>query len=90
MKKLSLILSLALILCFIVGCQDKAALAELEEFRAQAAVEEQNKEIMNHYFKVLDNGVNNEDFESLDEMVDEIFSDEYICHCTQQHNAVFR
>jgi len=45
MKKLLIILPLALILCFMVGCQDKEAMAELEEFRAQAAVEEQNKEI---------------------------------------------
>jgi hypothetical protein len=43
MKKLSLILPLTLILCFMVGSQDKEALAELEEFRAQAALEEQNK-----------------------------------------------
>ncbi|MGD8538806.1 MAG: ester cyclase, partial [Candidatus Aminicenantes bacterium] len=42
MKKLLIILSLVLILCFMVGCQDKEAMAELEEFRAQAALEEQN------------------------------------------------
>ncbi len=42
MKKLYLILPLALMLCFMVGCQDKAAMAELEEFKAQAEVEEQN------------------------------------------------
>jgi steroid delta-isomerase-like uncharacterized protein len=45
MKKLLMILPLALILCFTVGCQDKEAMAELEEFRAQAQVEEQNKEL---------------------------------------------
>ena len=43
MKKQFMILPLALILCFMVGCQDKAAMAELEEFRAQAEVEEENK-----------------------------------------------
>ena len=43
MKKLCIILPLALILCFLVGCQDKEAMAELEEFKAQAEVEEQNK-----------------------------------------------
>jgi len=42
MKKLSMILPLALILCFMVGCQDKEAMAELEKFRAQAEAEEQN------------------------------------------------
>lgn len=46
MKKLYLILSLTLILCFMIGCQDKAAMAELEEFRAQTKVEEQNKKIV--------------------------------------------
>jgi len=46
MKKLSMILPLALILCFMVGCQDKAAMAELEAMKAQAAVEEQNKAVV--------------------------------------------
>jgi steroid delta-isomerase-like uncharacterized protein len=46
MKKLLMILPLALILCFVVGCQDKAAMAELEEFKAQVEVEEQNKELV--------------------------------------------
>ena len=41
-KKLFMILLLTLILCFMVGCQDKEALAELEESKAQAEVEEQN------------------------------------------------
>jgi uncharacterized protein YcfL len=38
MKKLCMILPLALILYLMVGCQDEAAMAELEEFRAQAQV----------------------------------------------------
>jgi Tfp pilus assembly protein PilP len=46
MKKLYLILSLALILCFMVGCQDKAAMAELEEFKAQAEMEAKNIELI--------------------------------------------
>jgi len=46
MNKLCMILPLALILCFMVGCQDKAAMAELEEFKAQAEVEEQNKALV--------------------------------------------
>jgi steroid delta-isomerase-like uncharacterized protein len=49
MKKLFMILPLALILCFMVGCQDKAAVAELEEFRAQAALEEANKALAERY-----------------------------------------
>ncbi len=46
MKKLCMILPLALILCLMVGCQDKEAMAELEEFRAQAEVEERNKALV--------------------------------------------
>lgn len=50
MKKLCVILPLALILFFAIGCQDKAAMAELEAMKAQAKVEEQNKELMRNYF----------------------------------------
>ncbi len=46
MKKLCMILPLALILCFMVGCQNQEAMAELEEMKAQAEVEEQNKEVI--------------------------------------------
>jgi steroid delta-isomerase-like uncharacterized protein len=41
-----MILPLALLLCFTVGCQDKEAMAELEAFKAQSVVEEQNKELV--------------------------------------------
>jgi steroid delta-isomerase-like uncharacterized protein len=50
MKKLYLILPLALILCFMVGCQDKEAMAELEAMKAQAEVEEQNKDVVKRYW----------------------------------------
>ena len=56
MKQLIMILPMALILCFTVGCQDKAAMAELEEFKAQAVVEEQNKEVIRNYLNEMDNG----------------------------------
>ena len=56
MKKLFMILPLALILCFMVGCQDKEAMAELEKMKARAEVEEQNKELIRNYFKELDKG----------------------------------
>jgi len=46
MKKLYLILPMALILCLVVGCQDKEAMAELEAMKAQAEVEEQNEAIV--------------------------------------------
>lgn len=53
MKKVCTILPLALTICFMVGCQDKKAMAELEKFQAeleklkgQAEVEEQNKALV--------------------------------------------
>jgi len=45
MNKRHMILPLALILCFVVGCRDKEEMAELEAIKSQAEVEEQNKEI---------------------------------------------
>ncbi len=60
MKKLLMILPLVLILCFMVGCQDKEALAELEAMKAQAEVEEQNKEIVNRMWEAWEKG----DFEA--------------------------
>ena len=52
MKKLLMILPLALILCFTVGCRNKEAMAELEEFKAQAEIEAQNKELIKHMWEV--------------------------------------
>ena len=72
MKKLYVILPLALILCFMVGCQDKAAMAELEEFRAQAEVEEQNKELMTRWFK--------EAYEGDLKNILESFATDYVSH----------
>jgi steroid delta-isomerase-like uncharacterized protein len=43
MKKLLMIIPLVILLCFTFSCQDKEAMEELEEFRAQAELEEQNK-----------------------------------------------
>jgi C-1 hydroxylase len=50
MKKLNMILCLALILCFMVGCQDKEAM------RAQGVVEEANKEIVKCVFEEMNKG----------------------------------
>ena len=72
MKKLCMILSLALILCFMLGCQNKEAMAELEAMKAQAAVEEQNKEIARKFVEALDEG--NFDIH------EELFADNYVCH----------
>ncbi len=56
MKKLCMILPLSLILCFLVGCQDKVTMADLEEFKAQAAVEEKNKEIVKGLWEEVNKG----------------------------------
>ena len=69
MKKLLMIIPMALILCFMVGCQDKEAMAELEAMKAQGEVEEQNKEIARELFAVIDAG----DFDRLNEL----FADDF-------------
>ncbi len=55
MKKYLPVISLAFLFCCVIGCQDKAAMAELEEFKAQAALEEKNKEIVLRYNEEIDN-----------------------------------
>ncbi len=56
MKKRFMILPMALILCFTFGCQHKEAMAELEAMKAQAEVEEQNKEVVRKWLKAADEG----------------------------------
>ncbi len=65
MKKLCIILSLTLILCFTVSCQDKEAMAELDAFKARAALEEQNKEVVKRYIETLNAG----NFEAFKELL---------------------
>jgi steroid delta-isomerase-like uncharacterized protein len=45
MKNPLLVVSLVLLLCFAFACQNRAEKAELEKFRVQAKVEEQNMEL---------------------------------------------
>ena len=54
MKKYLCAIPLVLLLCLTFACQDKAAKAELEKFRAQAKVEEQNKELARSLFSAID------------------------------------
>jgi steroid delta-isomerase-like uncharacterized protein len=74
MKNSLLVVSLVFLLCFAFGCQDKAAMEELEKFKAQAAVEEQNKALVMRYFGAVESG----DLEA----VKEIFSPDCILHHT--------
>ena len=72
MRKLYMILPMALILCFMVGCQDKEAMAELEAMKVQAEVEEQNKALAMRYYEAWFKG----DIEALKE----IFSPDFVWH----------
>ena len=56
MKKLSMILPFALILCLMVGCQDKEAMAELEAMKVEAKVWEQTKELVKGLVEELNKG----------------------------------
>ncbi|MGB8957510.1 MAG: ester cyclase [Candidatus Aminicenantales bacterium] len=56
MKKCLCIVPLVLLLCFTIACQDKAAMAELEKFKAQATVEQQNEALVRSAFDRLSKG----------------------------------
>ena len=56
MKKLVMILFLIFLLWFLMGCQDKQAMAELEELKAQAEIEGQNKALAIRYIEAINNG----------------------------------
>ena len=56
MKKLVGFVPLVFLFCFAIACQDKAAMAELERYRAQAAVEARNIEIIKAAIAAVDKG----------------------------------
>jgi len=70
MKNPLLVVSLVILFCFAVACQDKAAMAELQQFKAQAKVEEQNKEVVRNFFAAIDKN----DFGKLKELSSDDFS----------------
>ena len=80
MKKLIIILPMALILCFMVGCQDKAAMDELEEFQAQAALEEANMDLVKRLIEVYN--------EHNIEAMREIYSPDLISHRPQVDSSL--
>ncbi len=65
MKKLLMIIPLVILLCFTFGCQNQEAMAELEKFKAQAEVEEQNKVLVKRMYEAFEKG----DFEAYKEVV---------------------
>ncbi len=79
MKKYSFVIPLVFLpVFFAVGCQDKTAMAELEEFRAQAAIEESHIALVQRYFEAWQKG----DLEALKE----IFSPEFVWHASYGQN----
>ena len=65
MKKLLTIIPLVILLCLTFGCQDKEAMAALEEFKAQAALEAQNTALVKRMYEAWEKG----DFEAYKEVV---------------------
>lgn len=64
MKKLIHVVSSLLVICLAFGCQNKIERAELEKFRAQARIEERNRELVKRGFEALNKG----DFDAVREM----------------------
>jgi steroid delta-isomerase-like uncharacterized protein len=64
MKNPLLVVSLVLLLCFTFGCQNKAEKEELEKYRAQAKLEEENKAIVNRMWEAWNKG----DLDTIKEM----------------------
>lgn len=53
MKKYLCAVPLIVLFCFTIACQDKTALAELEKYKAQAAIEQQNMALVTKVFDEL-------------------------------------
>lgn len=53
MKKKVIVVLVAFLVCFIIACQNKAAIAELEKYRAQTAIEKQNEALIRRVVEAL-------------------------------------
>lgn len=65
MKKLYVILPLAVLLCFTFACQDKEAMAELESMKAKVAVAEQHEADMKKLAENLQKTWDDQDMQAL-------------------------
>ena len=65
MNRSLVFLPLVILMAFTLGCQDQQGLAELEGMKAQAVVEEQNRELVLSFFEAWGNG----DFDVLDDFM---------------------
>jgi predicted ester cyclase len=70
MKKYLYVVPLILLFCFTIACQDKTAMAELEKYRAQSAVEAQNIVLVRGFWSAIDKN----DFAKLRELTADGFS----------------
>jgi len=80
MNKYFRVVPLVLVFCFTIACQDKAAMAELEKYKAQAKVEEQNKEIVKRYVEEEAKG-------NLLNIIDEIVAPDVVFHYPNNNNV---
>ena len=55
-KAIGIITAIAALICFTYACQDKEAMAELEELKAQEAIEAQNLETVQKWLKARNEG----------------------------------
>jgi hypothetical protein len=65
MKESLMIFPLVILLCFTFGCQDKEAMAELEEFKAQKEVEDENISLVKRRYEAWNSG----DVEAIKEVI---------------------
>lgn len=56
MTKYLCIIPMLFLLCIVVGCQNRAAMTELEKYKAQAALEEQNNALALRFTDVYQKG----------------------------------
>ena len=70
MNRSLVFLPLVILMAFTLSCQDQQALAELGKMKAQAEVEEQNKEIGRQFFVAIDQN----DFDRLSDLLDPGFA----------------
>jgi len=70
MKRSYWVVALASSFCLLTACQGKTAMGELEKFRAQAKLEEQNKGLVRSFIAALDKN----DFRRLKELVSDDYS----------------
>lgn len=80
MKRYLYVVPLVFLFCFTIACQDKTAIAELEKYRAQAKVEEQNKEIVKRYVEEEAKG-------NLLRIIDEIVTPDVTYHYPNNNNV---